>query len=290
LPVSIQDNDVAFVAAPRTAGRSRTPRSSPGNDSAHRRRLELLTETAAGLLKGQDPEREVLPTLYGRLPAALDRDDELLVTAAHLLCALAADRAAQQRSLAESNRELRHRVKNMLAMVQAIATISARTAPDLDGFTQSFNERVEALAKTQDLLSEGQTQGADLRQLLNAELEPFEEEGHLAIDGPDVVIPAALAVPLGMAIHELTTNAVKYGALSTGGGQLSVRWSEAGTGPGRRLVIDWIEHGGLPVAPPSRRGFGSKLLDRLPGRKIKVARTFDPDGLKARIEVALAAP
>ncbi|WP_238258855.1 sensor histidine kinase, partial [Methylorubrum podarium] len=150
-------------------------------------------------------------------------------------------------------RELHHRVKNTLATVQAIVGSTARTATSIDNFHEAFVGRIKSLAHTHSVLTEATWQTASLRDLLASELMPYAESEtetspdlRIVLDGPAVDLPSEIAVPIGMAIHELTTNAAKYGALSTGRGRVVIAWRvEAGV-----LHLDWRESGGPPVAPP----------------------------------------
>ena len=192
--------------------------------------------------------------------------------------------------LALMNAELHHRVKNTLATVQAIANSTLRRAGDLPSFAASFSARLAALGNTHALLVAGRG-SSTLRELLCAELKPYdvEEGARLGLDGPDVDVPSDLAVPFGMVIHELTTNAIKYGALSTPEGRVDVRWTIAGEGGSQRLELDWQEAGGPLVTEPTHQGFGSQLLKRAFGsQRQAVERRFDPAGLQVHIRVPLS--
>jgi PAS domain S-box-containing protein len=136
-------------------------------------------------------------------------------------------------------RELHHRVKNTLATVQAIVGSTARTSSSIDEFYSAFVGRIVSLAHTHSLLTEDEWQTVALRKLLSDELRPYDEGGRrVALSGPDVELTSDLAVPIGMAIHELTTNAAKYGAFSRRGGRVEVRWDVAtGDDGGRRLDL-----------------------------------------------------
>lgn len=200
--------------------------------------------------------------------------------------ALAADRAERIRELEECNRELRHRVNNALSTVQSIAVLSSRTETDPKSFARAFGERLVALGRTHNLLSH-HGQNARLRDLLHAELKPFEEPGRVQLRGPAVRVPASLAIFLGIAAHELATNCANFGALSTDHGILRVCWWVPSDRCRKMLMIDWLESGGPPVAPPTRRGFGTRLLDGGYGRQIRVRREFAPAGLRVSMEVLL---
>ncbi|SCX97969.1 PAS domain-containing protein [Microvirga guangxiensis] len=162
-------------------------------------------------------------------------------------------------------RELHHRVKNTLATVQAIVGSTARTATSIDDFYQGFVGRIVSLARTHNLLTEDLWQKADLKELVETELGPYEDEtrNRIIIEGPHVELPSEAAVPIGMAMHELTTNAAKHGALSTFGGQVEVRWHIEPGAERPMLHFNWIENGGPRVTAPARQGFGSRLLQRV---------------------------
>jgi two-component sensor histidine kinase len=179
-------------------------------------------------------------------------------------------------------RELHHRVKNTLATVQAIVGSTARTASTIDEFYQAFVGRIVSLAKTHTLLTEHQWQTASLDQLLHHELGPYadEHDERVTIQGPSVELTSEAAVPIGMAVHELTTNAAKYGALSAGG-RVEVRWTLQAEGDRQILNFTWAERGGPRVELPRRQGFGSRLLQRVLATQLQadVHMDFDEQGL-----------
>lgn len=146
-----------------------------------------------------------------------------------------------------------------------------------------------SLAHTHSVLTEDTWQTADLRGLLVNELKPYAEadegallDARVRLDGPPVDLTSEIAVPIGMAIHELTTNAVKYGALSARAGRLAVTWELLPQGPNGTLRFDWRESGGPPVAPPRRQGFGSRLLQRVLTTQVQAEVTTDypPEGFR----------
>jgi PAS domain S-box-containing protein len=180
-------------------------------------------------------------------------------------------------------RELHHRVKNTLATVQAIVGSTARSASSIDEFYQGFVGRIVSLARTHNLLTEDLWQKADLHELVETELGPYEDEvrNRILIEGPHVELPSEAAVPIGMAIHELTTNAAKHGALSTFGGQVEVRWHIEPSGGRSMLHFTWMENGGPRVTNPARQGFGSRLLQRVLSAQLQaqVNMEFREEGL-----------
>lgn len=180
--------------------------------------------------------------------------------------------------------ELNHRVKNSLATVQAIAHQTLRTAANPAAFQEAFESRLMALSKTHDLLTATNWRGAALRDVLLAELGPFGPNQY-ELEGPDVDLTPAEALAFGLVAHELATNAAKYGALSGADGCVSVEWA---TQDGR-LALTWRERGGPQVATPTRRGFGSRLIERsLQGQLEGSAKLeFAPGGLICRIELPL---
>jgi PAS domain S-box-containing protein len=188
--------------------------------------------------------------------------------------------------------ELNHRVKNTLATVQSIATQTLRTS-DPAQFRDNFESRLLALSKTHDLLTRNAWREADLRTLIEQELAPYgrEREDRIALAGSDVSLPARAVINLGLVVHELVTNAAKYGALSVPQGKLEVTWSLAQSSePGIDLTIHWRESGGPPVRPPGRHGFGSRLIHRsvegeLSGR---VLMEFRPSGLVGQLTIPVS--
>lgn len=197
-------------------------------------------------------------------------------------------RAAEQQMLLL--RELNHRVKNTLANVQAIAAQTFRSTPDPDAFRQKFSERLGALARTHDMLTRGQWRGVSLTDMVASEIAHVPHPERIAIDGEDCTLPAEMAVPLGLILHELTTNALKYGALSQLDGHLGVAWTApAGAGEMRSMRFEWVESGGPAVEPPSRAGFGSRLIAQL-SRSLGAGETrFEPGGLVFSLRIDLRA-
>ncbi|WP_230531890.1 PAS domain-containing protein [Microvirga roseola] len=181
-------------------------------------------------------------------------------------------------------RELHHRVKNTLATVQAIVGSTARTASSIDEFYQGFVGRIVSLARTHNLLTEDLWQKAALEDLVQTELGPYEDEARnqVLVEGPHVELPSEAAVPIGMAIHELTTNAAKHGALSTFGGKVEVSWRIEPGGERGVLHFSWTERGGPRVSLPTRQGFGSRLLQRVLTAQLQadVKMDFQEEGLR----------
>lgn len=185
--------------------------------------------------------------------------------------------------------ELNHRVKNSLATVQSIAAQTFRYTETPDAFQQTFEARLMALAKTHDLLTKGDWETASLRELLIAELEPFggTESSRFTLNGQDVQLTSAMALALGLVFHELATNAIKYGALSVPSGSVEIAW-EIDTGQ-HRLRWHWTETCGPPVKMPSRRGMGSRVIEKGLMHEFggEARIVFDPSGVQCSIDMPL---
>ena len=174
-------------------------------------------------------------------------------------------------------REMAHRSKNILAVTQAIARQSLAQASSLDDFGQRFSARLQSLAQSHDLLTQLEWSGTRLNDLLRSQLGHYIDGGsQITIEGPDVSL-APLAVPyLGLALHELATNAAKHGALSVPEGRVSIRWGTLiDPERGERLWLRWAETAGPPVVPPTRRGFGTDVTRRLVARALRGTVNFD---------------
>lgn len=185
--------------------------------------------------------------------------------------------------------ELSHRVKNTLATVQSVAIQTLRSAATLEAFSQDFLARLAALAQTHDLLMQNQWHGADLLTMLELELMPYGRAAgpRLTLQGDRLRLDPKTALALGMALHELATNAAKYGALSCPQGRLDVTWQRQ---PDDSLHIAWTEQGGPPVRPPARRGFGSRVIEHGLAYELQaeVRLGFDPSGVSCHFSIPLA--
>jgi PAS domain S-box-containing protein len=195
-------------------------------------------------------------------------------------------RAESQRDLLVA--ELNHRVKNTLATVISIAHLSFAKGRPIDEAKSSFDSRIRALAQTHTRLSEANWSGVSLETILRDETMPYQDGGsNVQIAGPDIILSPKCALSLGLAIHELATNAAKYGALSTRMGSLRLTWSVDPLT--RQICMIWLESGGPIVAPPKHRGFGRALLERALGSDLngQVELDFGKDGLKCLITFPL---
>ena len=174
-------------------------------------------------------------------------------------------RDVNDRKVDEKQRELvanevAHRLRNAMAVVTSIVSLTARAASSTAEFKDALLGRFAAISRTNEALIRRSSSEASLRELLESELEPYQcDDGRISLEGPDIAIDREVAVALAMVIHELATNASKHGALSTPTGRLEVQWQD--TAPDKRVLeMTWRETGGPAVSPPTRRGFGSELI------------------------------
>jgi len=186
--------------------------------------------------------------------------------------------------------ELHHRVKNTLAIVSSIVSQSLRSSDSLDDAAGAISERLQALGTAHDLLLREAWTGAGLRSLVDAAILAFDAKSsdRIAIEGEDMVISSAASIGISLMLHELCTNAVKHGALSTAAGRVAITWTvdtaEA------RFRMTWIESHGPPVTAPARRSFGTRLIESsLPGQMKGEARIrYEPAGLVCDVNISLA--
>jgi PAS domain S-box-containing protein len=199
-----------------------------------------------------------------------------------------------ERRQAEEHRELllaelSHRVKNTLATVMSIARQSFSKRADADSAARSFEARLRALARTHGRLAETSWSGVSLEALFSDELAPYRRDdgANVRLSGPDIVLNPKCALTLGMAAHELSTNAAKHGALSTKDGVVDVGWTLDPAD--RKLTIRWVERGGPPVAAPTHSGFGRLLLERAVAADLRgdVRMDFSAGGLRCEIRLPL---
>lgn len=188
--------------------------------------------------------------------------------------------------------ELNHRVKNTLAVVQAIAAQTLRTAESPEAFCREFEGRLATVSHAHNLLNLSAWSGAPLRDVLGQELAPYvaNDAGRFAMAGENIRVSPDSAVTLSMAFHELAINAVRYGALSQPSGRIKVDWTVAGGAPDRRLRLNWVETGGPPVRSPRRRGFGVLLLERGLSHQLggRVHLQFPTEGMRCTMDLPLS--
>ncbi|MGH7093088.1 MAG: sensor histidine kinase, partial [Stellaceae bacterium] len=182
-----------------------------------------------------------------------------------------------------------HRVKNTLAMVASISARTAARADTVEAFQKVFSGRLQALAATHNLLLGNSWSSLELRDIVKSELAPYVEEAadNVTIEGLNIAVAPRAAIAFGLIVHELTTNAVKYGALSREGGHVTVRAVDGNKGKGGPVVLEWRESGGPRVAPLERKGFGHTVIMRSlqHGYGGGAEFDFDPSGLVCRISV-----
>lgn len=198
----------------------------------------------------------------------------------------------EQNAIRDSlTRELNHRVKNTLANVLSIVALTRRRADTVDEFAEGLTGRIRALSATHDLLTRSEWGSTPIRAVIEAELAPYARETGplIAIDGPDIELAPKDALSLGLAIHELATNAAKYGALSRSEGRLAVGWQDVRDG---RVRLEWAESGGPPVPQERQRGFGTDLIEKVVAHELRspVDLRFDPEGVRCALEVPVREP
>jgi two-component sensor histidine kinase len=223
----------------------------------------------------------VLKPRLGRLPAAVDR-------------ALKEAREREQRRKVELRTrllvaELSHRVKNTLMTVVSLARQTLRRSSSLQAFEQAFMGRLQALAAAHALLLRSNWEDMDLAELVSEALKPFRRRdgGNVVASGPAVLLPPRIALTLNLILHELATNAAKYGSLSVEQGRVAIDWVLEGQGS--RLVLNWRESGGPSVAQERSVGFGTTLIRRSAGFEMggDVTLDFAPTGVTCRLDLPL---
>ena len=186
-------------------------------------------------------------------------------------------------------REMSHRSKNLLAVIQAIAGQTLRTSSSMSEFAGRFEQRLQGLAASHDILVDQNWQGATLSGLVRRQLLPFIEpdNARVRITGPAVDLNATAAQAVGLALHELATNAVKYGALSTPVGTLTVSWDFSTGADDISLILNWVEDGGPTVVSPGRKGFGNAVIERMAPSSVagSVILEYAPSGLRWRLTI-----
>src|SRR5579883_315703 len=185
--------------------------------------------------------------------------------------------------------ELNHRVKNTLATVQSLVAQTARSTVDAREFHKAVEGRILALSRAHNLLSQHRWADAELTQLLHSGLEPYLAKGNVVLSGEHIRISPQVALMVSMAIHELATNAAKYGALSSAAGRINVSWAARANGASPRLWLRWLEENGPPVAEPTHQGFGMRLIKRGIQAELggQTRVEFAPAGLRCEIEIPL---
>ncbi|HEX2137412.1 MAG TPA: sensor histidine kinase [Microvirga sp.] len=205
-------------------------------------------------------------------------------TVAEIMRDTARDLRARHEQQMTMMQELNHRVKNTLATIQSISRMTLKNAKDMKSFEEAFSARLMALSTTHNLLTESAWSGVELHELLATELKPFQASPRATLSGRPVKLTSKVAIALGMTVHEMATNAAKYGALSSNG-QLQIRWLVADD----VLTFHWREKCGRDIEPPSRQGFGSRLIRQTIVHELQgtVNMVYNKDGLHAVLTIPL---
>jgi two-component sensor histidine kinase len=231
---------------------------------------------------------------YFWLPAG---DNVITLTAFTIICLFGVFMAHLFRALVQLHvdaearaklltRELNHRANNLLGIVQSISAQTARNAASIQEHQILFTQRLTALARAEQLVSERGDAPPDVETFLKRVLEPFGAE-RFVVDGPASTAPHQIGPSCALLLHELSTNATKYGALSVPDGKVLIRWEQ--DAQTNQVRLDWRELDGPPVAPPARSGFGSRLLkSAFPPEQGAASVVFDPDGVKCTLYYSLA--
>jgi len=239
------------------------------------------------------PNGESVPLAISYSPV---RDHDGTLLSGKLIARDVTERVRAARHTELMMAELNHRVKNTLATVQAIAHQTVANAPDLETFKESFLARLLALSHTHNLLAQDAWTGAALTGVINNELAPYRHDSdargndaRVQLHGDEISLQPKQALALSMALHELATNAGKYGSLSAPGGLVTVTWTTRIKDKGRWLYLQWTETGGPAVEPPTRRGFGSRLIEEGVPYELdgEVTHEFPRSGVTCTIDVPL---
>jgi len=186
--------------------------------------------------------------------------------------------------------ELDHRVKNVLARVSVSATATRKASNSVDQFARNLEGRIQSMAAAHTLLSQNGWQAVGLAALVNNQLAPYATDLNVSINGSDVMLDSAAIQAVAMVLHELVTNAVKYGALAAPGGHVAVSWERMPNGDATEtLMFTWREHGGPPVPIAVQSGYGSNLIRNLIPHELggKVDLVFEAEGVSCRIDIPL---
>ena len=249
------------------------------------------------LVDGRGNTPATLSRLQGELPQTKLLVLQRPLREAELASALATMRTARERQYAlrdhiaqqeELRRELNHRVKNILSTVQAVYALSARHATDDEAFHATYATRLNAMARLHDVLFTGNYGATPLREAVMSTLAPYgagTAEGPVSLRGPDNVVSADAAQNLGLIVHELATNAAKYGALSNPAGRVLLEWKVTD----QWLELAWRESGGPPITEPRAKGYGTRFIDAtVKQMRGSIERCYEPGGLHVRLSLPSA--
>jgi CHASE1-domain containing sensor protein len=299
LPVNVEVYDGDAVSDNLMFRSETPPTATPGEAILATRKFKVAGRMWTALFRPTSafspPSSRAIPVMLGLFG--------LLLAGAIALVARYQSRAyeaastlhdAMEKSLLEKDlmlQEMKHRIKNSIARVLAIARQTASRATDIDDFSSSFSARLQAMAASQDMLTRSRWQKADLRDLLRIELgQVFGKDlPDNLLDGPQVLLDETTTQALGLTFHELATNALKYGTIGDFADALRVEWNFEGFSNDRKLVLNWQERGSAELETPKTTGFGTKLIDMNIRHELRgeITRHFCRDGLKVRIKIPL---
>jgi PAS domain S-box-containing protein len=254
----------------------------------------LVRANAVQVLRGESLRfeyrlaRQDTAWVWVELIANAERDHDGSVVQVTGILVNISDRKRAEAAQDILNRELSHRLKNTLTLVQSIAAQTLRNAPSMDAAREALAARLIALGKAHDILLDGHTDSACVVDLVRGALALHEDaQQRFQFTGPSLHMGPSAALSLTLILHELATNATKYGALSRPAGRVTVAWSLAGVGTDAEFRLVWSEQGGPPVTPPTRKGFGSRLIERgLSGGTVELR--YPPEGVVCTLTTPLA--
>lgn len=262
----------------------------------HQRHVRDFSQGSSRRSKMMGHRREVLGRRKNGEEFAIEASlSRRLIRGKTILTAVVRD-VTERKQLEEERQllagELAHRFKNMMTVVNSIVSLSAKGDPAAMSFGEALQGRLHALGRTHQILGEPSGGVVELGELIASELSPYRDadSANVILSGPRVVLPFRVSVSLALVLHELTTNAVKYGGLSTAAGKVSIRWELVDSNvedSSQRLIMKWVESGGPPVVPPRQRGFGTTLIQRSLGSGVTFV--YNPAGLEARLDIPLGA-
>ena len=238
----------------------------------------FLENYPLSILRGERPEMAYFTFCYSPLRLGDGSIGGMLDTVIETTSSVRASA-----DLAVINEELAHRLKNTLAMVQAIASQTLRDVTEQES-VNSFRQRLQSLAHAHDVLLRQSWTGVSLNQVIEDSLRPHDHAAQIELTGPPVEIGSRTTMSLSLMLHELATNALKYGALSEMGGNICIDWSISQD----MFHLSWKESGGPRISEPSRKGFGSRLIARGIGNRCEVTKAYRPEGFELELETPLA--
>lgn len=231
---------------------------------------------------GRPPEKRLLDFIYHPVGGDDGRTEGIFVQAIDIT-----ERADAERQRDLLNHELAHRLKNQLALVQAVANVTLRSAADLPTAQMSLNRRIAVLSRAQEMVLTGTAEATTVGAIVDEVISLHDDtpDARFRVGGPEIAVGARSALALSLMLHELSTNAAKYGALSAERGSVGIVWRAEATPEGDRFVLEWEETGGPPVSPPTHSGSGTRLLNAgVSGARLsQVTLTYRASGVRCKI-------